>query len=391
MPQAPDYPGTESSLSDILQVALADFCRYPRLIKALSAQESSAGTHVLAIGKAAYQMAFIASQCVPQECLKSCIVLTKYGFFPAEPQPSFKPLLLEAGHPIPDVNSLIHSRFILDWLTQIPADEELLVLLSGGSSALFEVPAAGQTLETIIRLNSLLIKSGLDIAQINSKRKEYSLVKGGQTAEYFSGKKMRVFLLSDVPGNDPAIIGSGPFYRGGTHSLPGSPSDHLIIGDNQSFQLLLAKRLKSRYPSLPLRVSPRFVQEDAGAFAKALAGYAHTAQPGIFLFGGECSLKVQGQGRGGRLSHLALRFARELCTTRHVQLCAFATDGNDNLPESAGALVDQDTYRVLQKLGKPAQALADYDSHSILKLADGIIPGTYTGCNVNDILILRVE
>jgi hydroxypyruvate reductase len=377
-------------ISTAVQSALTEYTRYPLLRKALIEQAPDAPVHLLAIGKAAYQMALIAAQSITSRRLKSCIVLTKYGFFPAEAQPCFKPLLLEAGHPIPDANSIQNSRYILDWLAQIPADEELIVLLSGGSSALFEVPAPGHSLAELIALNSLLLKSGLDIALINAKRKEYSMVKAGKAAEAFQGKDLRVFLLSDVPGNDPAIIGSGPFYRGGTHSLPGAPSDHLIIGDNQSFLRLLAKRLKSEYPSLPLRVSPRFVQEDADAFAKALAGYAHTAQPGIYLFGGECSLKVQGRGRGGRLSHLALRFARELFTTRHVQLCAFATDGNDNLPDSAGARVNQDTYRVLQKLGKPSQALADYDSFSILKLADGIIPGTYTGCNVNDILILRV-
>lgn len=362
---------------------MREFTAYPKLRKYLKAQPCWQPTHILALGKAAYRMAEIAAQSLPANMLKSTLILTKYGCFPPPESRKSSFPILEAGHPIPDANSLKHSAFILNWLEQIPPEEELIVLISGGSSALFEIPAAGCSLQDLIDLNSLLLKSGLDISQINAKRKSLSQVKGGQAARHFHGRAMRVFALSDVPGNDFATIGSGPFYQP-------QVSNHYLIADNQAWLKVLARHFKRQFPDYPIRISPRFISADAESFAQALAHYGRTAETGIYLFGGECSLKVKGSGTGGRLTHLALAFAKAACGNRKLSLGVYATDGNDHLPQCAGALVNQESFPLMQKLGNPAEALAKFDSYPILKAADATLPASYTGCNVNDTMILLV-
>jgi glycerate 2-kinase len=380
MPQPKTF---QDQLLHCLMASLTSFTRYPVLRHKLQKLAFCRPVNILAIGKAAYQMAYIASRSIPKQLQESCIVLTKYGFFPPDPRPDFAPQILEAGHPIPDANSLQHSADILNWMQQIPPDQDLIILLSGGSSALFELPAAGHSLDQLQQLNSLLLKSGLDIAQINARRRQYSALKGGKAAKYFRGKSLVVFLLSDVPGNDPAIIGSAPFY---------SPDvqNHHLVADNQAWLKALAKELKRRFEGYPLRLSTRFVTADAVDFAQALAHYAQSATPGCYLFGGECSLQVKGKGKGGRLSHLALCFAQAASAKKQTTLCAYASDGNDHLPQFAGAIVDQDSWELLQQQGNPQAALANFDSYSILSESPATIPASYTGTNVNDLILLFV-
>jgi hydroxypyruvate reductase len=366
----------------IIQAAVSGFARYPKLRREL--REAQEPQHVLAIGKAAHQMAFAAYQTLGTTRLRSCIILTKYGFVPEKSPPGFHPEILEAGHPIPDQNSLSHSRYILEHLRNIPGDESLIVLLSGGSSSLFEIPREPHNLKDIIALNRMLLASGLDIRQINLKRQEYSLIKGGGAANCFSGKDLRVYLLSDVPGDDPAIIGSGPFYQ---EHIP-----HILIGNNQALVRQIARSLRASFPDLPIRISKHFVDDDAASFARALARYARLAPKGIYLFGGECSICPRGSGSGGRQSHLALAFATAVQTDRKISITAFASDGNDNLPQSAGAIVDQESVIKMRDCHvDPQAALRNFDSYSALDKAGLIIPGYYSGCNANDIIALKVD
>ena len=130
--------------------------------------------HILSIGKAAWQMAWEMQQRLDPAQIQKTIVLTKYGFFPPAAPKLPNAVILEAGHPLPDANSLKHSEWIMNYLQEIPPSEKLIILISGGSSALFEIPAKGYTLEDIIALNRLLLASGLDIAQMNFKCSEIS-------------------------------------------------------------------------------------------------------------------------------------------------------------------------------------------------------------------------
>ena len=525
---------TRDLLIAALSRSLRQFTRYPRLRKVLQDRETKAPLHILAIGKAAWQMASVALTALPPDMIHSCIVLTKHGFYPGQSSkaagcrfhvsrqvqsgnvqcgnvfqtfvqrlmrqdaastPGFdtspcrygtkfrqkesdfvayadetsailsgdpgnpKCQILEAGHPVPDENSILHTKAILKHLQNIPEHEELIILLSGGTSALFELPAPGYTLEDIIGLNRLLLGSGLDISQMNLKRRELSQVKGGKALSHIRCQIPAVYLLSDVEGNDPAIIGSGPFYGTGARRsaesverqsddtscvetpswrfvkdstgkmlLPQQDSTrprvetqhssvkesdvvayadetsailsedvcntipHLIIGDNQAFLKVLKRSLQESCP-LPVRLSSRFINLETGAFAQALSNYLPKAKPGIYLFGGELTFKPQGSGKGGRCCHLALLMAKEICHVPGTIFFAYATDGNDNIDESAGAIVDDHSWQRMIDAGiDPEQAIRNCDSYSALKAIDAIIPGSYTGTNVNEVYgLLRNE
>lgn len=370
-------------LLESLDSSLQRFIRYPLLCAELDNLESDCPLHILALGKAAWQMAFIATKALQHRKINSCTVLTKYGFFPSSAKmPQAR--IFEAGHPIPDQNSVLHSSAILELIERIPKDEELIILLSGGTSALFEVPAPGHSLEEIIALNRLLLRSGLDIRQINRKRQELSQVKGGKALAHLNCQTPAVYLLSDVKDNDPAIIGSAPFYEDSTDSSP----PHTIIGDNFSFLTLLRRKLIRSYDG-PVHLATRFVNLELQDFSKALQDYLPIAKPGIHLFGGELTASIHSGGKGGRCTHLALNMAKAISGRAGTHFLAFATDGNDNLSASAGAYVNSQTWQqmISAKLD-PEAALREYDSFTALNGIEAILPGRYNGCNVNDVFIL---
>jgi hydroxypyruvate reductase len=377
---------SEVPFPPFLLSALREFSCYPLLAGALQARELSAKVHILAIGKAAWQMAAVALQNLPSGHTPDGYVLTKYGFS----QAALPPLQVrEAGHPVPDSNSFLHTREILNWLGSLPTGEDLIILLSGGGSALFEAvessdnPDSGELQsreQQLANLHRLLLCSGLDIARMNSRRSEISAVKAGKALRYLQTRRVHIFALSDVEGNDPRVIASGPFT--------GSDTDnYTLIGDNQAFLRCLKTALCA---SAPVKLARKFLHEPVGNAAKRLSRYIQSAPAGIYLLGGETPLKVRGEGKGGRCSHLALHFATLIQGSRDIKLLCFASDGNDNLPECSGARVDGDTCRKLRQAGiDPDQALRTCDSYTALAAIGAVLPGVCTGTNVNDVFVLQ--
>lgn len=367
-----------------MRSSLVSFCQYPQLFQELSALERKAELHLLAMGKAAWQMAAVAQAALKAQSLATCTILTKYGFYPPAAKALHPCTILEAGHPVPDANSIKHSQAIVQQISRIPASEDLIILLSGGSSALFEIPVAESSLADIVALNRLLLHSGLDIRQMNLKRRELSQVKGGKALNFVQCHLRGVYLLSDVEADDPATIGSGPFY---TAEL----ANHRVIANNLGFLKALRHRLRKSYPGT-VRISSRFINLELSQFAHALKRFAATAQPGIFIWGGECRFKSQGEGQGGRCSHLALLMADAIQHRPGLHFLAFATDGNDNIPQSAGAYVHSGSWQMLLDFGcDPEKAIAKSDSYNVLKAIDAILPANYTGSNVNEVYLLAVE
>lgn len=374
----------EKTLLKTVDKSLRQMAKYRRLRWMIQRNVKDAPLHVLSVGKAATQMAIAAMNTLPQKQVLSLDILTKHGFYPHDLPQDMRSHIFEAGHPVPDENTEKHSRTIIERISSIPHDRELIILLSGGTSSLFEYPREGVSFDEVVALNKTLLRCGLDIEQINKKRREYSRVKGGGAAELFPPAKTQVFLLSDVAGDDPATIGSGPFY------LP-QVKNHYLVGNNLSLKKILEKHLLKSFPDYFVRLASRYVQEDSEEFAVALGKFAQNAAKGIYLFGGECSLQVTGKGRGGRLSHLALALARRISGEKEILFCAHSSDGNDNLKESGGAIVNNLSWGKMQEIGDPKAALKDFDSFEILNKIGGIIPGRYTGCNVNDLYILIIK
>ena len=192
-----------------LSTALREFSTFPELRKHLMSGSFSSRVHLLAIGKSAFPMAKVAWQILSLRNL-TCdgYLLTKYGHVSGT-LPGLT--VLEAGHPVPDANSFRHSATIVTWLQSLPPRDTLLILLSGGGSSLFELPAAGHSAEEIISLNQRLLMGGQDIAAMNAQRSMLSGVKNGQALAYVPCHRISIFALSDVYANAPAVIASGPF------------------------------------------------------------------------------------------------------------------------------------------------------------------------------------
>ncbi len=374
----------EKTLLKSVDRSLKQMAKYRRLRWMLQRNVGEAPLHVLSLGKAATQMAIAAMNTLPQDRVLSLDILTKHGFYPHDLPQDMRSHIFEAGHPVPDENTEKHSKTIIERISSIPREHELIILLSGGTSSLFEYPREGVSFDEVVALNKTLLRCGLDVDQINKKRREYSRVKGGGAAELFPPAKTQVFLLSDVAGDDPATIGSGPFY------LP-QIKNHHIVGNNLSLKKILEKRLAKSFPDYSVRLASRYIQEDSEEFAIALGRFAQSAPKGIYLFGGECSLQVMGKGRGGRLSHLALAISPKISGEKEILFCAHTSDGNDNLKESGGAIVNNRSWEKMIEVGNPKAALKDFDSYEILNKIDAIIPGRYTGCNVNDLYILIIK
>lgn len=336
--------------------------------------------HLLAIGKDAGRMMDVALQHLPGQ-IKEAISLSKYGHYQSRDS---RVLSLEAGHPIPDQNSILHSGRIIRWLKGLDRDSRLIVLLSGGGSALFELPRAGYSLEDIIFMNKELLASGLDIASMNSRRKELSQVKGGGALEVFGGESVRIFALSDVRDDDPRVIASGPF-------TPEEPDERVIFkvtGNNFSFRELLTKLLTEKGFE---------AENDAGYLSGSPQELITRVQQrisqgsGIQIWGGELPVTVTGSGIGGRCTHLALSLAPLLKNHPSAIFIALATDGNDNQEGSSGAWIDAHTAgKFEQRRPDIEQILENADSFTALNEIGQIIPtGEYTA-NVNDIFLLAL-
>ena len=360
--------------------ALESFCQFASLQEKLRQLPKSESRAVLAIGKDAGRLIELAMT-ILNISKGNALCLTKYAHYQSQDERVY---FMEAGHPVPDQSSIKHSRYIIKWLKELPKETELIVLLSGGGSALFELPKAGYELHDVIKLNQKLLNSGMDIRQMNEFRARISSVKAGAAANYFQGKKIRVYALSDVEDDDPEVICSGPFTKAGV--------EYQIIGNNFGFRNILAKELAKH--GFEVHNSEGFEsgnpEEFLAKLKKLLASSMRKLdKPIVLLFGGEIPIQVKGSGRGGRCTHLALSASKVLNGDPGAIFLAFASDGNDNLNEVAGAWVDGQTWDKLKKHSMDLDAMLDNsDSYSALQEIRQIIQTGEWHANVNDVYVL---
>ncbi len=378
-----------------IETTLEQFSRLEPLRKRIKALELKQAPYVLAIGKTASLMVKVCCNALQESGIGfEGYMLTKYHMA-SDNIPGITSL--EAGHPTPDSNGINHSRTIVQWLQSLSENRTLIVLISGGASALFEVPADGIDLEALKELNRSLLESGLTIAEMNRRRSVHSQVKAGKTLELIPCRNIHCFALSDVEGNDPNVIGSGSFFYSQAVQLQAGHYEAIlslnrqysysIVGDN----LMLRKLI---WESLPCRTTAYqgFISFLAADWARHLSKFAlNKASEGLHLFGGEVSVKVKGNGRGGRCTHLALLFAKEFSGFNDLSFLAVASDGNDNLDGVTGASIDGSSWAKIKAAGiDPEDSLANYDSYTALKAIDAIIPNWKNPVNVNDIYLLEI-
>jgi len=375
-------------------------------------------TIVIGAGKASAAMAqaFEAAWTGPLEGL----VVTRYGY--AVPCQHIE--IVEAAHPVPDTAGHDAARRMLELVSGLTEDDLVVSLISGGGSSLLPLPLAGVTLEDKQAVNRALLKSGATITEMNCVRRHLSAIKGGRLSAACYPARVCNLLLSDVPGDDPIDIASGP-----TVADPTTRHDALEIIRRYGLDLPAhvlrvlgseaAESVKPGDPRLPridttLIATPRMALEAAAAVARdaglsvhllgdaiegeardvglVLGGIALEAAdhrlfppPCVLLSGGETTVTLRGNGRGGRNVEFLLALAMTLRGHAGIHALAGDTDGVDGQEEIAGAVIGPDTLRRAWALGiRPQDALANNDGHGFFAaLGDAVITGP-TLTNVND-------
>lgn len=364
--------------------------------------------HLLAVGKAAAAMTRGALE-VLGDRFRDALVVTKHGH--GDPGLAADPRVyqLEAGHPVPDAASLAAGAAVLEYLEALPPGEPLLVLLSGGASAVLEAPAPGVDGELLLAANRWLLGSGLPIHPVNRVRRGLSRLKGGRMAATLGGRETLVLAVSDVPGDRLESIGSGPlvaavdppgwddldlppWLRAALDHAPPPPDPaafqairHRLVASNRTARAAVAAAARNR--GLPVTVHEVLLEGDA---ATSGARVVADPRPGLQIWGGETTVRLPPvPGRGGRCQHLALAAALALDGRRDCWCLAAGTDGSDGPGEDAGALVDGDTVTRGRDAGRdPRVDLAAADAGTFLAASGDLVSTGPTGTNVMDLVLV---
>lgn len=363
---------------------------------------------VIAIGKAAGAMTLGALDALGPQ-VAHALAISRSGHFPAELESKPQVERRVAGHPLPDMHSLAAGARVLELLESLPADRRLLFLVSGGSSSLVEVLRDGVSLADLRRVNDWLLASGYEIAAINSIRKRLSLIKGGRLPGYIAGHETLALLISDVPGDDPNVIGSGLVGQYAPDPLPtdlppwlskllarsidagdpiAMPTIQRRVIATLEEALVAAEDAGRRAGLATQRASRRF----AGDAIELAAGFCHELKmgpAGLRIWGGESVVRLPAKpGRGGRNQHLALAAARLLVSHEELTLLAAGTDGTDGTTADAGAIVDSETVERGTLSGLDVDdCLARADSGAFLEASGDLVHSGPTGTNVGDLVL----
>jgi hydroxypyruvate reductase len=396
-------------------------------------------TLVLGAGKAGGAMAQAVEALWPQDAPLSGLVVTRYGHTPPRPEGLPERIeVVEASHPVPDAAGLRAAERILELTQGLTADDLVLCLISGGGSALLTLPAEGLSLQDKQAINRQLLASGANISEMNCVRKHLSRIKGGRLAAACAPARVVTLTISDVPGDDPSIIASGPTVadatscadalailqryaidvpahvlqalQGGTLETPkpGSPvfaghSVHMTATPQQSLEAAAeaarAMGVNAYILSDEIEGESREVGKVHAALARAVAkGQGPFQKPCVILSGGETTVTIKPQpagsprGRGGRAGEFCMGLAQGLQGQRGVWALAADTDGIDGIEDNAGARVTPDTLARALALGHKIDAyLQRNDAYGYFEaLGDLVITGP-THTNVNDFRAMLVR
>ena len=395
----------------IIQAAIAAVQPDAAVKRVLEDMEFPGRVVLVAAGKAAWQMAKAAYDCLGDRIEKG-VVVTKYGHVKG-PIANFD--CREAGHPVPDENSFSATQAALDLVSDLGEEDTVLFLLSGGGSALFEKPLVpGEVLQDV---TNQLLACGADIVQINTIRKRLSAVKGGRFALACAPAQVFSIVLSDILGDPLDMIASGP-------AEPDSATCEQAIAIAKKYDLKLrdeiwvllgqetpkelhnvtthitgsVKQLCSAAATAcrelgyePIVLTDRLCcqAKEAGSFlASILQTHAGSGKNLAFLAGGETVVVLTGKGKGGRNQELALAAAPAIAELSGAAVFSIGSDGTDGPTDAAGGYVDYDTAGMLQTMGVDIyDVLHNNDAYHALQKTGGLIVTGPTGTNVNDVAV----
>lgn len=356
------------------------------------------------------------------------VVVTRYGFGTACRDIE----IIEASHPVPDEAGLFAAKRLVAAVSDLTADDLVVALISGGGSALLPAPPHGMTLQDEITVNKALLASGAPISAMNAVRKHLSTIKGGRLAAAAHPAKVVSLIVSDIPGDNPAFVASGPTVPDAT-----SREDALKVVERYRLQLPEAalKHLRSEAAAAPKPENPSFSGHEVRVIASAAVSleaaaaearrqgveavilsdaiegearevaHVHAAlarevlakdrpfrKPVVILSGGETTVTVRGSGKGGRNTEFLLSFALDIDGTHGITALAADTDGIDGSEDNAGAFADGTTVSRLIAAGRDGAALLNGNDAwtAFHAIGDLFVPGP-TGTNVNDLRAILIE
>ena len=344
--------------------------------------------NVVAIGKAAGAMAYGACD-VLRERLASAIVVTKSGHCPEPVARDGRVRLLESAHPLPDERSLAAGQAVADFVSTLPRSAQLMFLVSGGASSLVEVLAPGVTLETLQGLNSQALGAGVGIGEINERRRALSRLKGGGLAVLAGNRRSLALMISDVPGDDPAVIGSGLLHAAGRERADAIPAiPYRIVATVRDACRAAGQCGAAR--GLKVRIARGRFSGSAALLGRRFARAVERAdEDTLLVWGGESAVRLPPHpGVGGRNQHLALSAAIAFEDKPGVALLAAGTDGVDGVTDDAGGLVDGATCERGADAALDARAcLARADAGTFLEAAGDLVHTGPTLTNVGDVVL----
>ena len=400
-----------SDADQIIRKAIAAVQPDAAVQRALKGKEFPGRVLLVAAGKAAWQMAKAASDCLGDR-IENGVVVTKYDHVMG-PIANFT--CFEAGHPVPDENSFKGTQAALDLVADLTEKDTVLFLLSGGGSALFENPLIPA--EELQDITGQLLACGADIVEINTLRKRFSQVKGGRFAQLCWPAKVEAVILSDILGDPLDMIASGPACPDTAtaedairikkkYNLRMSEAAEALLGvetpktlDNVHTQingsvreLCAAAAVTCRqlgYEPVMLTDQLCCQAKEAGSFlASILKTHAADGKSMAFIAGGETVVKLTGHGLGGRNQEIALAAAAGIAGMPRAAVFSVGSDGTDGPTDAAGGYADGDTCRELLEHGLTVDAvLQDNDAYHALEKTGGLIMTGPTGTNVNDVAV----
>ncbi|WP_029520761.1 glycerate kinase [Persephonella sp. IF05-L8] len=381
--------------------------------------------YIFGSGKASIEMAKVLENILGDKIVNGLVVCNYY-------EPLRKIKVIQGGHPVPNENSLKGAEELINSLKNLNKNDFFIYLLSGGSSALIEKPIPPITLEDLKKLTNILLSYSVPIEEINIIRKHISMIKGGRLASYTKARGI-VLVISDVIGDDLFTIGSAPMYydtstfedaynvlkkynlmdkipetvlqvilKGLKGEIPDTPKSenpnikHYIIGSNL---IALQKAKQKAEEKIPAYILTSQLKGEAREVAKAVTAIGKEIKksgnpfrpPVCILSGGETTVTVRGNGKGGRNQEFCLSALQEIKNIDNIVLLSGGTDGIDGNSDAAGAVIDKNSYEKAKQLNLNIdEYLNNNNSYNFFKQTGDLIITGATGTNVMDISILIV-
>ena len=375
---------------------------------------------IASIGKAAWRMAKAASEILGSNFTGA--VVTKYDHSMGDINGLE---IFEAGHPVLDSNTIKGTKALLKYVENLSADDTVLFLVSGGGSALFELPAEGVSLTDMMSITNQLLACGADIVEINTIRKHLSSVKGGRFAKLCEPAQVYMVVLSDVLGDRLDSIASGPAWPDRStsedalnivkkYSLDVKPDLMKVLSQETPKDLdnvtavitgsvtALCEAFKKLaqdkgYTPLLLTTTMTCEAREAGSFLGSIAAEIKNSNnpikaPCAIIAGGETVVHLTGKGLGGRNQELAVSAAHVISGLEGVLIASLGSDGTDGPTDAAGGIVDGETESKLNEAGiNISDVLKNNDAYNALKKVDALLMTGPTGTNVNDAAIILIK